>query len=96
MNINTQRRVYEYELIDLKEELKGLGEAHAYAELLVNKKIQIVNKEKQLELFNIHSEHLINLEAELNGVIGFDLKQNTRKAITATNEALIAVVRGEI
>ncbi len=55
---------------------------------------QLKAKRNQLKNFNIHSEHLANLETELRTTKGFDNKTLLRRAITATNEALIATVRG--
>lgn len=93
MNTNTQRKVFEIQIKDLKEEVEAITHCSVDLGLLL---IDISNKEEQLTNFNTHSEHLAELEKELIYAKGFDTKQHIRNAITATNEALTAVVRGGV
>ena len=92
MNTNTQRKVFEIEIEDFKEMLPHA--TNSADKQYVESNIKAL--EGRLEAFNTHSEHLAELEKELIYAKGFDTKQHIRNAITATNEALTAVVRGGV
>lgn len=104
MNTSTQRKVFEIQIEDLKEEITVLDEELeacndfdetnkllGYKETSYN---QLEAKRIQLAKFNELSELLANLENDLRHETNFDIKATTRYAITATNESLIAIVRG--
>lgn len=104
MNTSTQRKVFELEIKELlnditeiDEELEAsndFGEADDLHETRFKLYDLLKAKRTQLTKFNELSENLANLENDLRHETNFDIKTTTRHAITATNESLIAIVRG--